>query len=79
MIELGPELAVQIQQGAAIVEPIAEQVYVEQNQSIIEGFFRGGQTIIRWLMGLGIIASTGFCIWGFIQLNRAADNPADVR
>lgn len=75
MIDFGPEVAVQVQQGAALVEPIAGQVYVEQNQSIIEGLFRGGQTIIRWLMGLGILVATGFCIWGFMKLNRAADDP----
>ena len=75
MIEFGSEFAVQVQQGAALVEPIAEQAYREQNQSIIEGIFRGGQTIIRWLMAIGILAATGWCIWGFIKLNRAADDP----
>ena len=43
MIDIGPELAVRVQQGAALVEPITEQVYMEQNQSIIEGLFRGGR------------------------------------
>ena len=75
MIEFGAEMAVQVQQASALIEPVAEQTYRVQNQSIIEGFFRGGQTIVRWLMGLGILVSTGFCIWGFIKLNRAADDP----
>ncbi len=75
MIEFGAEFAVQLQHGAALVEPVAEQVHAEQNQSIIEGLFRGGQTIIRWAMGLGLLAATLWCIWGFILLNRAADNP----
>ncbi len=75
MIDFGAEFAVQLQQVAALVEPVAEQTYRVQNQSIIEGFFRGGQTIVRWLMGGGILISTGFCIWGFIKLNRAADDP----
>ncbi|MCY4579275.1 MAG: hypothetical protein OXD31_09510 [Chloroflexi bacterium] len=75
MIEFGSEFAVQVQQGAALVEPIAEQAYSEQNQSIIEGLFRGGQTIIRWTMGAGILVAAFFCMLGFMKLNRAADDP----
>ena len=75
MIEFGAEFAVQVQQGAALVEPIAEQAYSEQNQSIIEGLFRGGQTIIRWTMGAGILVAAFFCLLGFMKLNRAADDP----
>lgn len=39
MIEFGAEFASQVQHAAALVEPVAEQTYRVQNQSIIEGFF----------------------------------------
>ena len=75
MFEFGAELATQAQEAAPALVPVSEQVYRELNQSAIQTFFNGAEQIIRWLMGIGVLASVGFCIWGFIQLNRAADNP----
>ena len=75
MFEFGAELATQVQDGAPVIVPVGEQVYRELNQSAIQTFFNGAEQIIRWLMGIGVLVSIGYCIWGFIQLNRAADNP----
>lgn len=75
MFEFGGELAAQLQESAPALVPVGEQVYRELNQSAIQTFFNGAEQIIRWLMGIGVLVSIGFCIWGFILLNRAADNP----
>ena len=75
MFEFGAELATQVHDGAPVIVPVGEQVYRELNQSAIQTFFNGAEQIIRWLMGIGVLVSIGYCIWGFIQLNRAADNP----
>ncbi len=75
MIDFGAELAAQAQQGASAVGPVGEQVYRELNQSAIATFFNGAEQAIRWMMGIGVMCSIGYCIWGFILLNRAADNP----
>lgn len=75
MIDFGAEFGTVALQGAALVEPVAEGAYLEQNQSVIDGLFRGGSILIRWLIGIGFTVATVFCIWGFIKLNRAADNP----
>ena len=75
MFDFGAELATQAQEAAPALVPVSEQVYRELNQSAIQTFFNGAEQIIRWLMVIGVLASVGFCIWGFIQLNRAADNP----
>ena len=75
MFEFGRELATQVQEGAPALVPVGEQVYRELNQSAIQTFFNGAEQIIKWLMGIGVLVSIGFFIWGFILLNHAADNP----
>lgn len=75
MIESGVELLVQVQQVAAITEPVAIQQYGEQNQSIVKSLSWGNWTLSQQLAVIATLFAIAWCILGFVKLRAAADDP----
>lgn len=73
MIEIGTEVTAVAASLTPVVIEEAGQRWHEQ--SLFEGLFRGGETLLRILIAGGITFCIGWFAWAGLNLPRVSDNP----